>query len=195
MAYGQQGLAGDHHACASCERRDKCRAICRNPFRDAVLLPARNMTKRSPQLAASFIDTLTRETCQGYARHTYPCKGVSEARTPYAGVSTDFARTFSKAFTCSDIVSSVVTAVGSEWRWPRSTAPKHRARSCSLVSLIMCTGGEYRGVRHARHLSAGSSFQIGVFRDRRDPRESEIKAAPTRRMTRLRFEKAAGACH
>jgi hypothetical protein len=31
--------------------------------------------------------------------------------------------------------------------------------------------------------------------DRHDPRESEIKAAPTRRMTRLQFEKTADACH
>jgi hypothetical protein len=30
--------------------------------------------------------------------------------------------------------------------------------------------------------------------DRHDPRESEIKAAPTRRMTRLQFEKTADAC-
>jgi hypothetical protein len=45
MAYGQEGLAGDPHACASCVRRDKCCVICRNPFNDAVLLPARNMTR------------------------------------------------------------------------------------------------------------------------------------------------------
>jgi hypothetical protein len=31
----------------------------------------------------------------------------------------------------------------------------------------MCTGGEYRGVRHDRHFSAASSFQIGVSRGRR----------------------------
>jgi len=28
----------------------------------------------------------------------------------------------------------------------------------------MLAGGEYRGVRHDRHFSAGSSFQIGVLR-------------------------------
>jgi hypothetical protein len=37
----------------------------------------------------------------------------------------------------------------------------------SFVSLIMCAGGPYRGVLHARHLSAASSFQIGVSRGRR----------------------------
>ena len=31
----------------------------------------------------------------------------------------------------------------------------------------MCTGGEYRGVRHDLHFSAASSFQIGVSRGRR----------------------------
>jgi hypothetical protein len=31
----------------------------------------------------------------------------------------------------------------------------------------MRTGGEYRGIRHDRHFSAGSSFQIGVLRGRR----------------------------
>jgi hypothetical protein len=30
------------------------------------------------------------------------------------------------------------------------------------ASLIICTGGECRGVRHDRHFSAASSFQIGV---------------------------------
>jgi hypothetical protein len=33
-----------------------------------------------------------------------------------------------------------------------------------LVSLIICTGGECRGIQHDRHLSAASSFQIGVSR-------------------------------
>jgi hypothetical protein len=33
--------------------------------------------------------------------------------------------------------------------------------------LIICTGGECRGVRHDRHFSAASSFQIGVSRGRR----------------------------
>jgi hypothetical protein len=31
----------------------------------------------------------------------------------------------------------------------------------------MCTGGEYRGVRHDLHFSAASSFHIGVSRGRR----------------------------
>lgn len=42
---------------------------------------------------------------------------------------------------------------------------EHRLRS--FVSLIMCTGGEYRGVRRDRHFSAASSFQIGVSHGRR----------------------------
>jgi hypothetical protein len=45
--------------------------------------------------------------------------------------------------------------------------PKHGAISLSFVSRIMCTGGENRGMRHDRHLSAASSFQIGVSRGRR----------------------------
>jgi hypothetical protein len=36
-----------------------------------------------------------------------------------------------------------------------------------LVSLIMFTCGEYRGVLHDRHFNAASSFQIGVSRGRR----------------------------
>ena len=35
------------------------------------------------------------------------------------------------------------------------------------MSLIICTGGECRGVRHDRYLRAASSFQIGVSRGRR----------------------------
>ena len=41
-----------------------------------------------------------------------------------------------------------------------------RKPSCS-VSLMIRTGGEWRGVRHDRHFSAASSFQIGVPRGRR----------------------------
>jgi hypothetical protein len=35
----------------------------------------------------------------------------------------------------------------------------------------MCTGGEYRGVRHDRHLNAASGFQIGVSRSATAPLE------------------------
>ena len=35
------------------------------------------------------------------------------------------------------------------------------------VSLIICTGGAYRPLRHDRNFSAASNFQIGVFRGRR----------------------------
>jgi hypothetical protein len=38
--------------------------------------------------------------------------------------------------------------------------------SRSSVSLIICTGGAYRPLRHDRHLSDASSFQIGVSRGR-----------------------------
>jgi hypothetical protein len=34
------------------------------------------------------------------------------------------------------------------------------------VNLIICTGGAYRPLRHDRHLSDASSFQIGVLRGR-----------------------------
>jgi hypothetical protein len=38
-------------------------------------------------------------------------------------------------------------------------------RDLALVrELDQCTDGEYRGVRHDRHFSAASSFQIGVSR-------------------------------
>jgi hypothetical protein len=47
----------------------------------------------------------------------------------------------------------------------RPDEPKDTVRSHEVsVSLIICTGGEYRGVRHDRHLSTASSFQIGVLR-------------------------------
>jgi hypothetical protein len=36
------------------------------------------------------------------------------------------------------------------WLMQKTDSPR------SLVSLIMCTGGEYRGVRHDRHFSAAS---------------------------------------
>jgi hypothetical protein len=44
MTY-EGGLTGDYNACASCERRGLCWAICRNPFNDAVLLPVRYKMK------------------------------------------------------------------------------------------------------------------------------------------------------
>ena len=46
----------------------------------------------------------------------------------------------------------------------RPDEPKDTVRSHEVsVSLIICAGGECRGVRHDRHLSAASSFQIGVL--------------------------------
>jgi hypothetical protein len=43
-------------------------------------------------------------------------------------------------------------------RVERLNALRKAAISRSRVSLIMCTGGEYRGVRHDRHFSAASNF-------------------------------------
>jgi hypothetical protein len=60
-----------------------------------------------------------------------------------------------------------VTVIGGQ-RYPRSSSSgcthAYGVISRCCVKLIICTDGEYRGVRHDRHLSAGSSFQIGVSR-------------------------------
>jgi hypothetical protein len=45
----------------------------------------------------------------------------------------------------------------------------------------MCTGGAYRGVLQARHLSAASSFQIGVSRGRRMASSGRLARASQRR--------------
>jgi hypothetical protein len=44
----------------------------------------------------------------------------------------------------------------------------------------MCTRGEYRGVRHDRHFSAASSFQIGVSRGRDDAAHHAVRQAGAR---------------
>jgi hypothetical protein len=45
--------------------------------------------------------------------------------------------------------------------------PNARRDLAHGVSLIMCTGGLHRPFLHDRHFSAGSSFRIGVSRERR----------------------------
>ena len=69
-----------------------------------------------------------------------------------------------------------------------------RARDLAMFNLAIDSklrGCDVVAIR-VEDVAAGG---YAAERATRVPREGEIKTAPTRRMTRLRFEKTAGACH
>jgi hypothetical protein len=148
MAYPTGGfLQENHHACAGCVRRDKCRAIYRNPFRDAVLLPARNMTRgRLGWRPLSFEHVAQRgPVCPRIWQVHFP---TSSARAPRRGALANPAARQPAGAGC---------ARGSKWQvpWRARAGPRftktERPRSANLLQMprgLMCKprrGGREKG--------------------------------------------------
>jgi hypothetical protein len=63
--------------------------------------------------------------------------------------------------------------------------PQIRRDLAGSISLILCTGGEYRGILQDRHLSAASSFQIGVRGRRTASKEMLARVSHLRHFTSI----------